>query len=225
MRKLAVGLASVAVILSSPALAQDRAPYIGVEIGAMMVNDMAIDVGADDNAVTVEHDFGYDGRLFVGYDLGGFRVEGEVAYKKANLESYQTTIRLPFDEPDFPTEGEARGSSTALSYMINGIRDFGGDDGISGFVGVGGGEAEVTAVDYRNRPDATPFFDASDSGFAWQVFAGARRPISDNIDVTVRYNFFNVDGLNGVAFNGNETERRFRSHSVTAGVTFNFGGS
>lgn len=226
MRKLAVGLASLAVILSSPALAQDRAAYIGVEIGAVMVNDTDIDIGLVDDAVTVEHEFGFDGRLFVGYDLGGFRLEGEVAYKQADLESFQTTIRLPLDEPDFPTEGEAGGgSSTALAFMINGIRDFGDDDGISGFVGGGGGVAQVKAYNYRNLPDATPFLDDSDSRFAWQVFAGVRRAIRDNIDVTVKYNFFNVDEIRGVAFNGGEAEHRFRSHSVTAGVVFNFGGS
>lgn len=226
MRKLAVGLASVASILASPALAQDRAAYIGGEIGAMIVGDTDIDVGPVDNAITVEHEYGYDGRLFVGYDLGGFRLEGEVAYKKADLESYQTTIRLPLEEPVFPPEREAGGgSSTALSFMINGIRDVGDDDGISGFVGGGVGVARVTANDYRNLPDASPFLDDSDSRFAWQVFAGVRRAISDNIDVAVKYNFFNVDEIRGVAFNGNEAEYRFRSHSVMAGFTFNFGGS
>jgi OOP family OmpA-OmpF porin len=108
MRKLGVGLASVAVILSSPALAQDRAAYIGVEIGAMMVNDTDIDIGTVDDAVTVEHEFGFDGRLFVGYDLGGFRLEGEVAYKQADLESYQTQIRLPLEDPDFPPRTRGR---------------------------------------------------------------------------------------------------------------------
>lgn len=226
MRKLAVGLASVASILASPALAQDRGAYIGGEIGAMIVADTDIDVGTVDNAVTVEHEFGYDGRLFVGYDLGGFRLEGEVAHKSADIESYQTTIRLPLEEPDFPPEREAGGgSSTALSYMVNGIRDFGDDDGISGFVGVGGGVAEVKANDYRNLPDASPFLDNSDSQFAWQVFAGVRRAMRDNIDVSVKYNFFNVDEIRGIAFNGGETQYRFRSHSVSAGVTFNFGGS
>jgi OOP family OmpA-OmpF porin len=109
--------------------------------------------------------------------------------------------------------------------MINGIRDFGDDDGISGFVGVGGGEAEVKAYNYTNLPEATPFLDSSDSRFAWQVFAGVRRAISDNLDVTARYNFFNVDQIRGIAFNGGQAEYRFRSHSVTVGVTFNFGGS
>lgn len=226
MRKLVVGLASVASILASPALAQDRGAYIGGAIGVAIVGDTDIDVGNVDNAITVEHKYGFDGRLFVGYDLGSFRLEGEVAYKQADLESYHTTIRLPLEEPDFPPEREASdGSSTALSFMINGIRDVGGDDGISGFVGGGAGVAQVEAYNYTNLPDATPFLDDSDSRFAWQVFAGVRRAIRDNIDVTVKYNFFNVDDIRGIAFNGGEAEYRFRSHSVMAGVTFNFGRS
>lgn len=225
MRKSAVALACVASILASPALAQGRAAYIGGEIGALLVDDTDIDIGIVDKAVTVKHALGYAGRLFVGYDLGGFRLEGEVSHKRADPESYHTRIRLPLEEPDFPPERDAAdGSSRALSFMINGIRDFGDDDGISGFVGGGGGVAKVEANRYIGLPTATPFLHGSDSRFAWQVFAGVRRAIRDSFDVTLKYNFFNVDEIRGTAFNGGHTEYRFRSHSVTAGVTFNFAG-
>jgi len=48
-----------------------------------------------DNIIALDHEYGYDGALFVGYDLGSFRLESEVAYKKADLESFGTSIRLP----------------------------------------------------------------------------------------------------------------------------------
>lgn len=225
MRKLAIGLAWVASILAAPALAQDRGAYVGGEIGPVIIGDIDIDIGTVDDAVTVKHDRGFAGRLFVGYDLGDFRIEGEVAQKRADLKSYRTQIRLPLEGPVFPPGREAGGgSSTARSFMINGMGDFGDYRGISGFVGVGGGMAKVEADRYRNFSNATPFLDTSDSRFAWQVFAGGRRAIRDNIDVTVKYNFFNVDGVSGTAFNGAETEHRFRSHSLTGGITYNFAG-
>ena len=86
--------------------------------------------------------------------------------------------------------------------MINGMLDFGDDDGISGFVGGGVGMARVKANNYRNFANATPFLDGSDSRLAWQVFAGVRQAISDNIDVTVKYRFFNADKVRLTAFNG-----------------------
>jgi outer membrane protein OmpA-like peptidoglycan-associated protein len=109
--------------------------------------------------------------------------------------------------------------------MINGMLDFGDDDGISGFVGGGVGMARVKANNYRNFANATPFLDGSDSGLAWQVFAGVRQAISDNIDVTLKYRFFNADNVQLLAFNGAESEYRFRSHSLLGGLTFNFGGA
>ncbi|HEX8062070.1 MAG TPA: OmpA family protein, partial [Allosphingosinicella sp.] len=161
----------------------------------------------------------------VGYDFGAFRLEAEAAYKKADLDDYQTTIRLPLEGPSFAAGRDAGGSSSALSFMINGMLDFGDDDGISGFVGGGVGMARVKANNYRNFANATPFLDGSDSGLAWQVFAGVRQAISDNIDVTLKYRFFNADNVQLLAFNGAESEYRFRSHSLLGGLTFNFGGA
>ncbi|HYW14698.1 MAG TPA: OmpA family protein [Allosphingosinicella sp.] len=225
MRKLAIAMALSSTLLATPAFARDGAMYIGGEFGAMIVEDMNIDVGATNNAIVVNHDYGYDGGVFVGYDFGAFRLEAEAAYKKADLEDYDTTIRLPLEGPLFPASRNASGSSSAMSFMINGMLDFGDDDGISGFVGGGIGMARVKANNYRNFANATPFLDGSDTKLAWQVFAGVRQAVSDNIDVTVKYRFFNASKVELLAFNGAESELRFRSHSLLGGLTFNFGGA
>ena len=145
MRKLAIAMALSSTLLATPAFARDGAMYIGGEFGAMIVEDMNVDVGAVDNAITINHEYGYDGGIFVGYDFGAFRLEAEAAYKKADLDDYQTTIRLPLEGPLFAAGRDASGSSSALSFMINGMLDFGDDDGISGFVGGGVGMARVKA--------------------------------------------------------------------------------
>jgi outer membrane protein OmpA-like peptidoglycan-associated protein len=224
MRKLAIAMALSSTLLATPAFARDGAMYIGGEFGAMIVEDMSVDVGAVDDAITLNHDYGYDGGIFIGYDFGAFRLEAEAAYKKAKLDDYQTTIRLPLEATNFAASREASGSSSAMSFMINGMLDFGDDDGISGFVGGGVGMARVKANNIRNFANATPFLDGSDTKLAWQVFAGVRQAVSDNIDVTVKYRFFNASKVEMVAFNGAETQHRFRSHSLLGGLTFNFGG-
>jgi len=67
MRKLAIGLAGAAACVATPAMARDGAVYIGGEFGAMSVDNMDIDFGAAENAVTIDHEYGYDGGAFVGF--------------------------------------------------------------------------------------------------------------------------------------------------------------
>src|SRR3546814_2014394 len=69
------------------------------------------------------------------------------------------------------------------------------------------------------------FLDDSDTGFAWQAIAGVRAPLSDSIDVGLKYRFFNADNLDLVDQTGRDVSTRFRSHSLLGTLTFNFGGA
>ena len=222
--------ASVLVLLASPAAARNGAWYVGGDFGGTIVEDIQFDFGlaptipsAANSQIVLNHDYGFDGALFVGYDLGQFRIEAETAYKVANVSDIDSSIIIP---PAFPTAftlvPAGGGHTSALSFMVNGMLDFGDDDGISGFVGGGIG---VARVDYNNIRTFSnhDVIDDSDTRFAWQVVAGVRQAISDNIDITVRYRFFNVDNIRTVDFRGLDSDSRFRSHSLLAGITFNFG--
>lgn len=213
MRKLAVTLALASTALSTPAFAKDDAWYVGVEGGAMIVEDIDYDIndGAD-GVVTADSDYGWDVGGTIGYDFGGFRAEAEVSYRRASLDA------LRDDTTNFDYAG---GSTSALSFMVNGMLDFGADDGVQGFIGGGVGVARVKA----NYGLATQgdLVDDSDTVFAWQAIAGVRQPISENVDVTLKYRFFNADNARFVTVGGDEVEGRFRSHSILGGVTFNFG--
>jgi len=222
--------AGALALAASPAAARDGAWYVGGDFGAMIVEDTEFDFsnGATtvDNAVTVNHDYGYDGALFVGYDLGAFRLEAEVAYKKASLETFDNSIVLPSSAGPHPVgEHEAAGSSSALAFMLNGMLDFGDDDGLSGFVGAGAGTASVKYKEHRFAGNDGVFMDDSDTSFAWQVVAGLRQAISDNLDITLRYRFFNAGGVDTQTYwtPVDDAKGSFRSHSLLGGLTFNFG--
>jgi opacity protein-like surface antigen len=231
MRKLVTLLAAGSSLLAAPALARDGAWYVGGDFGAMIVEDVGFDFGITptvpnqgDANVVVDHEYGYDGALFVGYDLGSFRLEAEVAYKQADLEAFETAFTLPGALGSVPPgEHPGAGDTSALSFMINGMLDFGDDDGLSGFVGGGAGIAKVNYSDIRVYENLPGFVDDSDTRFAWQVLAGVRQAVSDNIDVTVRYRFFNVNGIKARDFGGFDSQSRYRSHSLLGGITFNFG--
>jgi OOP family OmpA-OmpF porin len=222
MRKLAIALATTAAVAATPALARDGAWYVGGEFGAMIVEDMDIDVGGVEDVIGLDHDYGYDGGVFAGYDMGSFRLEAEAAYKKADLEEIDSLIALPGGAVAGLRDAGG-GNTSVMSFMANGMFDFGDDDGLSGFVGAGVGYAKVKVNNARAFSNQAPFLDDSDGGLAWQAFAGVRQAISDTVDVSVKYRFFNAPKVDMVAFNGADTETRFRSHSLLGGLTFNFG--
>ncbi|WP_294445193.1 outer membrane beta-barrel protein, partial [uncultured Sphingomonas sp.] len=225
MRKLAVVLALASTALASPALARDNAWYVGAEFGGMIVEDITYDISTPTTTGTgtVNSDYGYDADGIVGYDFGGFRLEAEVAYKSADLDSYASSLPTPFNNgiaaPN--TFDLAGGRTTALSFMVNGLLDFGDDDGIQGFIGGGAGVARVKARVALNQRGS--FLNDSDTVFAWQGIAGVRAPLTDNVDVSLKYRFFNADNVKLVDVLNRGFEGRFRSHSILGGLTYNFG--
>jgi len=229
MRKLAVILALATTALSTPALARDDAWYVGVEGGAMLVEDVDFDIGTTPRAASADHEAGWDADATIGYDFGPFRAEAEVGYRKANINGYTSSLTTPAINGAGATFAAApgtynyaAGTSSALSFMVNGMLDFGDDDTLSGFVGGGVGVARVdTNIGLNTRGD---FLDDSDSVFAWQAIAGIRAPLTDSIDVTLKYRFFNADNVRLVDITGRNYDGRFRSHSILGGITFNFGG-
>ncbi len=228
MRKLAVVLALASTALATPALARDKSWYVGVEGGAMIVEDIDYDIGALNNAGSVDHNYGYDVDAVMGYDFGGFRLETEVGYKRATVDGYSSTTttrafngagvgrNVPAGNFDY-----AGGSSSALSFMLNGLLDFGPDDGIQGFVGGGVGVARVKA-NYALTTGGD-FLNDSDTVFAYQGLAGIRAPLTDHIDATLKYRFFNAENVKLVDVSNRVFDGRFRSHSILGGVTYNFG--
>ncbi|WP_333840649.1 outer membrane protein, partial [Novosphingobium sp.] len=221
MRKLILGLALASSAIATPALAKDKSWYVEADGGAMIVEDSDHDVNGTNNAVTTSTKTGYDFGGIVGYDFGAFRLEAEGSYRRARFDSARNNITGTVFNRD---DGRIGGSQSALSFMVNGLLDFGPDDGLQGFVGGGAGVAKAKYY------IATPSFlvDDSQTKFAWQVLAGVRAPLSSHVDVGVKYRFFNVNDVNLVGTSGSlagaNLNTRWRSHSILGTLTYNFGG-
>ena len=219
MRKLAILAALASTALATPAVARDKSWYAGIEGGAMIAEDTEFDFTGDDgvvvteidNAFDVDHKLGIDVDLVGGYDFGPFRVEAELGWKRAGLDEVQVqggplgTLTGTYD-----IDGKAR----VWSAMVNGLLDFGDDDGWSGYVGAGVG---VASVKYSLDFDGDSISD-SDSGLAWQGIIGLRKAISANVDLGLKYRFFNARKvkLGSVGEDGFSLDGRFRSHSDAA---------
>ena len=227
MRKVALGLALATTALSAPAMARDGQWYAGIEGGVMVAEDSDLDVNTTTEAVQINHDNpGYDFDGIVGYDFGGFRAEAEVAYKAVQHDGI--VAKAPGVPADGPNNGlatgafDTNGQSDALSFMVNGLLDFGDDDGLQGFIGAGVGVARVEMTSTFASPT---WLDDSDTGLAWQALAGVRAPISDNWDVGVKYRYFNASDMEYVDINNRAINGDFKSHSLLGSVIYNFGGA
>jgi opacity protein-like surface antigen len=231
--------------VATPAAARDGSGYVGLEAGVLFPRDQNINGSIDfatpadgisdlplGNVADVEFKTGYDIDLIGGYDFGMFRLEGELGYKHTKakqidfdndfIDALNAGAGTTFTDDDFDINGKA----SVLSAMVNGLVDFGGNGGVGGYVGAGFGRARVKE------------FGDRDSAWAWQLLAGVYAPVSDNIDVGLKYRYFRTGKLdfnNDFVFAGTEggsagtavfgIDDRFSSHSLLASLVYNFGGA
>ncbi|WP_265563919.1 outer membrane protein [Sphingomicrobium arenosum] len=247
MKKMLLA-ALAATALSTPAMARDGQGYFGIEGGVLFPQeqDGLLFADFDDTDLTdisvgspyaLDYDMGYDLDVVLGYDFGMFRLEVEGGYKHAQIDNlsgfdsfvstYNTQVNDPLnDEPGTNlTESDFDLSDRDISVwsgMINGLVDFGGDDGIGFYAGGGVGYASVDVL------------DEAEGVFAWQLLAGARIPLSPSIDAGVKYRYFQTADIgvadddfvstpDGIVFT--DFEDNFSSHSVLASLIVNFGGA
>jgi outer membrane protein OmpA-like peptidoglycan-associated protein len=250
MRKFAVALALTTTALAGPAVARDKAWYVGAEAGGNLVQNQLFDITRPavvtapgvvapavvvQDGIRVRHNVGFDFGGNIGYDFGMFRGEFEVAYKTNTLDKSFVEQAVPairyanaagvgvLGVPPIGSYDGSGGTARVLSFMANGLVDFGGKDGdFGGYVGGGAGIARVQHHIYQLRDFGPAWNDDSDTGFAWQALAGVYKPITDHIDVGLKYRFFNVPNVNTFTTNGIETESRYRSHSVMVTLAYNF---
>jgi opacity protein-like surface antigen len=198
-----------ATALATPAAARDKSLYLGVEGGLMWANDTKFSLPGEgiSNFLEIDHNLGYDVDALFGYDGGMVRAELELGWKRATHDQYRGLI----------TEGTAQdgdGSTRYISTMANLLLDVGKDDGVQFYAGPGAGFAWG-----KYKFGGSSF---RDGGFAWQLIAGARVPVSQHVDLGVKYRYFHpskvrVDNV----FEGTDFIGKFHSHSILASLTFN----
>src|SRR6476646_9637916 len=219
MRKLAIAVALATTALATPAVARDHSIYVGLEGGVMWVEDSPFEVtdGLTKPKYKTDHKTGYDIDAIAGYDFGPVRVEAELGYKHASIDTVNTIDTL------FAASGKA----SALSLMGNVLFDFGDENGLSGYAGGGVGiaDAHYSFTSANLFPYGPVDFSDSDSKLAYQVILGMRYAVSPNIDLGLKYRFFTVSRLNlndNLGSRPAEVFARFRSHSLLASVNYNF---
>ena len=236
MRKILFA-AAAAASLGSPAYAADHSGYLGVDGGILFPTQTHVDGKvADSTGATlieagdifgIKYKSGYDLDVLGGYDLGLFRLEGELGYKQGNLDRLavdQTVLDAISDYADVtvrPDDLRLDGHARVFSGMVNGLLDTGGP----GFAAFAGGGVGIADVKYSGWG-----LSASDSAFAWQLLAGIRIAISPELEFGVKYRYFRTGRLkfsdtvdvDGDTYKGT-LSGHFSSHSLLASFVYNFG--
>ncbi len=234
MRRLLLTAVGVAA-LSTPALARDGQPYIGVEGGAVFADKTKFDLTIDDGRTVTEYDNGaslkykkpgWEVDALAGYDFGVIRAEAEIGYKRLKAKSVNfspalaTDVGLPDTGPYNPDDFFIDRKASVLSGMVNVLFDLGDENGFSYYAGGGLGRARVK------------MFDDKDNAWAWQLIAGVRYAITQNVDVGLKYRYFNTGKLDfrddfdtggQLGIVGLDGQGKLHTHSVLATLTYNFG--
>ena len=254
MRLFYLTAAATLTLLASPALARDGATYVGIEGGILFprntnylvtstrVQSVPTGGGLLGQTVTTSNNAygsgfvsdyrkGVDIDAIAGYDFGFVRVEGELGYKRTRNRSFTASSPLLAEINTAPIGGVTSNSfqfsnrTRVISAMLNGLLDYDIAPGVRIYGGGGAGRARVKAFSQR------------DNVWAYQLIAGASTAISPNVDLGLKYRYFQTARLhfsNGAVFTDAATGAtststfaetgRFRSHSLLASLIFNFGG-
>ena len=206
----------------APAFAKDGQPYLEVDVGALLLDDTRFDTVTVRNIISteVQNDLGYDAAAIIGYDLGPVRLELEGSAKRAGVDQLLRTKLNRLANTSVIRNFDGSGNTAALSIMANALVDIGNDDGLQAYAGGGVG---YTWVDLKANAD-TGFLNDSDGSFAWQALAGVRYPVSDKIDLGLKYRFFNANNVDVALASGTAANSKWRSHSMMATLAYNMGG-
>ncbi|KLI64841.1 OmpA family protein [Aurantiacibacter marinus] len=215
-------------MIASPALAQDqsvdRGVYVGLEAGAVLPDDYRTDIGRFLKDANTSSDIGWEAAALLGYDWGRFRTEIEGNYRtwgadeitsaQAGIpQSATTTATGTFDY---------EGDISLKSLMANALVDFGDADGLQFSLGAGAGRTWMD-IQTNAANSSSDFLDTSDSEWAWQGIAQARMPVSDRVDVGLKYRYFSTLEFEPQDTRGRAIDFEVASHSVSLSLMMMLG--
>lgn len=232
MKKLAFFLASAAAIAAVPAQAREGQVYVGVNGGVSFEDKVTVDIdnaradGLLNRGAFAGTKLGIDGDVVIGYDFGAFRLEAEGGYKRAGYNSL--TVVDPRILPGMSNvpSGTVVQNDRDLeiwSGMLNGLLEFGKDDGLQIYGGGGVGFANLSLP--VEVAGVGTVVDDNATDFAWQLIGGLRFAVSDNVDLGLKYRYFVANNFSLEAANGRPLEVDYTAHSVLASLVYNFGGA
>lgn len=168
---------ALAVLLFTPFM-MNAGQYLGVKGGS----DYCHRTDANDHGQKV----GYVVGGFYGYKFANdVRGEVEISYR----DGHKRTTYVYSDGGD---DQKTHASNHSMSYMANALYDVAqiSTYGVTPFVGAGLGLCSNTYELKTQKGDFTNRDKGKDDRFAYQIIAGAKYSIAENMELAAQYNYF-----------------------------------
>lgn len=196
-----------AILVATPALADDVGPYISLGAGVNFGDHDPIRLSPGKTRLETELGFGVIGAF--GYDWG---------------DNMRSELELGFHGTDFEDTGfgPAAGDVTAFSTMLNMYYDFQTNSKFEPYLGAGLG---ALWTDYDLRSGGLTIND-KDTSFMVQGMAGIAYRVSDNTDIDVSYRHRRgINNSYSAMLSGVDkvVDHDYRSQGIYAGIRVRFG--
>jgi opacity protein-like surface antigen len=224
MKTYLIAIAAL-IFLSFPSISSAAAgrpgPYFSAFLGTSFARDTTIS-GFDNSSLggtQFSDQVSFDPGVYVGgtggYDFGFMRLEGELSYRHAGIDTV-TENGFRFRNVD--------GDVGVFATMFNAFFDIHNPSRITPYLGGGIGFANVHISDttgFNNTGKVFLYDRSNDTVFAYQVGAGMDIALTSRYSLDVGYRYFNTEKakLDGDFIS---SEMRFESHNAMVGFKFKF---
>ena len=197
-------LVVAALLVSALSVSAQENIYVSLETGLTLQED------AEDSR-EISLDEGWHGSGALGFKMGRFRIEGEVAYRESDVSEIKVGGNT----------FNASGDIAALSYMGNVYFDIENKSAWTPYVGGGVGAAQVSFNDVLGSTALN--VDDEDLVLAYKFEAGLALAVDNNIDLFANYHYF---ATTDPSFTNSVTLSKFntgyKSHNLGLGVNYRF---
>lgn len=219
-------LIAVAIPAASQAMPMQPGPYVTGFIGVTMPR-RSDNVTTTDFSTTPISTFSertrFDPGVYIGgaggFDFGFIRLEGELSYKEADINSIK-------DNTGGNQYRDIDGNLGALAFMTNAFFDFHNYTPVTPYVGAGIGFATLHLDDtYATDKNGVRqhMYPRDDSTvFAYQVGAGLNIDLTRRYSLDLGYRYFNTDWANFSRHQLDTSSIRFESHNAAVGFRIKF---
>jgi len=211
MKKIIVMMAGM-VFFSAQAQA-DESWYLSAGVGVGFLSDAELDDPTGVlTALATEllYDPGFGFSAAYGYRWNKFRLEGEITYDVNDLDKLEL----------LGIGVNGGGDTDAISFMLNGWRDFPLADPWSVNAGAGLGFAVISLNDITVL--GVPLADDSDAVFAYQFGVGLGYALTRDATLTLDYRLFATLDPDYVDPDGIPFSSEYFRHTVRVGVRWDF---
>jgi OmpA-OmpF porin, OOP family len=206
--------------VGAPWQGQTRGLYVGLGGGWSHVMPFSDSNSADMLQFRTKPNEGFVADTELGYDFGRIRLEGELAYRRANVK--RTTISSGGSNfAGLTGQSTSSGDVAALAWMGNAIVDLLPHSRWTPYVGAGLGGVRLELENYAAL--GTTFVHQSAMQLAYQGIAGVRYQVAPAVSLTLDYRYFTATKADIRDTKGATFKVPYASHNVMLGIAYHFG--